>query len=198
MKDYCMFNFDYLFSDHFAQVSNQAKLYYIKLCFYANRGFVANPLSVLDSLGFDKSVFWELVKNDEILTLPDRSEVFITSYFIHNPGLKAKELGFSPFWVYWRGKLRIKQNGVATFKAEGLDIYTSNPDPLANIETPNDVKGFQPNQPNQPEISTKSTKSTYTPPISSIPTNEKDWNTIIDELDKSLKEFQEREKRNDD
>ena len=136
MKDYTMFYFDYLFGDHFAKVSNQAKLYYIELNFYANRGFVANPLSILDARGFDKSVYWELVKNEELLTLPDRSEVFITSYFIHNPKLKANEWWFSPFAIYWKGKLHIKKNGVATFKAEGLYDNTPPADPLANVEAP--------------------------------------------------------------
>ena len=140
MKDYSMFNFNFLFGDHFANVSNQAKLYYIKMCFYADRGFVANPMSILDSLGYDKSVYWELVKNDEILTLPDRKEIFITSYFIHNPGLKSNEWWFSPFAIYWKGKLHIKKNGIATFKADGLYDNSPNLDPLANVETPTDEK----------------------------------------------------------
>ena len=44
MKDYTMFNFNFLFNDHFAKVSNQAKLYYVALNFYAINGFVPNPL----------------------------------------------------------------------------------------------------------------------------------------------------------
>ena len=138
MRDYTMFNFNFLFNDHFAKVSNQAKLYYIKLCFFADRGFVPNPLSVLDSLGFDKGVYWELIKNEEILTLPDRDEIFITSYFLHNPGLKSEEIHFSPFWIYWRTKLHMKKNGVATFKPEGLYDNSPNLDPLAKVKAPND------------------------------------------------------------
>lgn len=190
MKDYCMFNFDYLFSDHFAQVSNQAKLYYIKLCFYANRGFVANPMSVLDSLGFDKSVYWELVKNDEILTLPDRSEVFITSYFIHNPGLRAKELGFSPFWIYWRGKLHLKRNGVATFKAEGLYDNSPNLDPLANVQAPNEIIEEKQKVPLVPEKSLD-TDSTYIPPTPQPIDKEFDeqrWNELLNDIENTKKE----------
>lgn len=118
MKTYTMFNYDMLFSDHMAQVSNQAKLFYIKLNFYANNGFVANPLSVLDSLGFDKSVLQELINNDEVLTIEGRSEIFITSYFVHNKGLKPKSWLSSPFAQYWKYKLWTKDNGVATLKPQ--------------------------------------------------------------------------------
>lgn len=139
MKSYTMFNYDLLFGDHFAKVSNQAKLYYIKLNFYADRGFVANPISVLDSLGFDKSVFQELVINGEILTLPNRCEVFITSYFVHNrfngkgDNKAAKSWLSSPFAQYWKGKLWTKGNGVATFKPQDEPTVT---DPLANVIAP--------------------------------------------------------------
>lgn len=119
MKNYTIFNFDYLFSDHMAKISNQAKLYYIKLNFYANNGFVANPISVLDSLGYDKSVYYELVHNEEILTLEGRSEVFITAYFIHNKNINHKSWLSSPFAQYWKGKLWTKPNGVCTFKPQG-------------------------------------------------------------------------------
>ena len=124
MKNKTMFDFQMLFGDHMAKVSNQAKLYYIKLNFYASNGFVANPLSVLDEMGFDKSVFYELVRNDEILTLEGRSEVFITSYFVHNH-FSPKTWLKSPFAQYWRGKLYTKPNGVATFNPQG---ETTKPD----------------------------------------------------------------------
>lgn len=109
-----------LFGDHMAKVSDKAKLYYIKLCFFANCGFVSNPLSILDSMGYDKSVFHELVANEEILTLPDRCEIFITAYFVHNHLNPASWLK-TPFAPYWRGKLFTKKNGVATFKPQSED-----------------------------------------------------------------------------
>ena len=148
MKTNTMFNYDLLFGDHMAKVSNQAKLYYIKLNFFAHNGFVTNPMQILDSLGFDKSVFWELVANDEILTLPGRSEVFITSYFVHNH-FSPKTWTKSPFAQYWRGKLFTKPNGVATFNpqgetpSDGLDIIQ----PPAKVGEPEwdalftDIKG---------------------------------------------------------
>lgn len=99
-----------------AKVSDKAKLYYIKLNFFANNGFVANPLSVLDSMGegYDKSVFYELVNNGELLTLPDRCEVFITSYFVHNH-FNVSSWTHTVYYPYWKGKLYTKKNGVATF-----------------------------------------------------------------------------------
>ena len=130
MKDYILLNYDYLFSDHMACCSHQAKLYYIKLMFYANNGFVANPFGVLDSLGYDRGVFDELVTNEELLTLPGRSEVFITAYFIHT---KFKPMSWlsNPFSIYWKGKLYIKKNGVATFKPQEPET-----DPLDVIQPP--------------------------------------------------------------
>ena len=125
MKDYILLNYDYLFNDHMARCSHQAKLYYIKLMFFANNGFVSNPKEVLDSFGFDIGVLNELIANDEVLTLPGRDEIFITSYFIHtkfNPASWTK----TPFAEYWRGKLYIKKNGVATFKIpEDNDVSPS-------------------------------------------------------------------------
>ena len=113
-----------------AKCSNQAKLYYIKLMFFANNGFVSNPLEVLDSFGFDKGVFQELVNNDELLTLPGRDEVFITAYFIHTRFNPASWLS-TPYAIYWRGHLRTKQNGVATFNE------TKNDDSKKPIENEN-------------------------------------------------------------
>lgn len=134
MKTYTQFNYNWLFGDYFAKVSNQAKLYYVALNFYADRGFVPNPKRVLDSLGYDISVYYELVKNGELLVLPDRCEVFITSYYIHNNKFNNMEWLKSPFSVYWRGKLYIKKNGVATFNPQGLQ--TLEKEPLADVETP--------------------------------------------------------------
>lgn len=118
MKEYTMFSFEFLFNDHFAQVSDQAKMLYIKMNFYATNGFVANPYAILDSLGYDKSVLQELIINEDILSLPDRCEVFITAYFVHNKGLNKKTWWNSPFAVYWKGKLQLKENGIATFKQQ--------------------------------------------------------------------------------
>lgn len=116
-----MFNYDYLFGDHFAKVSNQAKLLYIKMNFYATCGFVANPKTILDSMGYDMGVLQELIINDEVLTLPDRCEVFLTSYFLHNHNFKPMSWLSTPFAAYWKGKLFIKSNGVATFKKPNLE-----------------------------------------------------------------------------
>ena len=119
MREYTMFNYNFVFGDYMAKVSNQAKLYYIELNFFANNGFVANPMKILDSLGYDKSVFMELVASGELLTLPDRCEVFIASYFLHNKGMKPLSWLSSPFAVYWKGKLYIKKNGIVTFTPQG-------------------------------------------------------------------------------
>lgn len=120
MKDNLVFNYNMLFSDHFSRVSDQAKLYYIKLMFFAHNGFVSNPLSVLDSMGYDKSVLDELIANEDVLKLPDRCEVFITSYFVHTH-FKPMSWMSTPFSIYWKGKLYIKKNGVATFKPQKTD-----------------------------------------------------------------------------
>lgn len=118
MVNYAMFNYDYLFSDHMAKVSNEAKLYFVKLMFMSNCGFVANPISVLDSMGYDKSIMQELINNGELLTLPNRSEVFIASFYIHNHNYHIYSWMKTPFAQYWKGKLFIKKNGVATFKPQ--------------------------------------------------------------------------------
>lgn len=120
-----------------SEVSNQAKLYYIKLMFYAHNGFVANPMDVLDSLDYDKGVYMELLEKGEILTLPDRKEIFITSYFVHNYGLKPLSWLSTPYAVYWKGKLFIKKNGIATFKPqeeEGKDPFSAIEEPKAEPE----------------------------------------------------------------
>ena len=163
MKNYACFNYNLLFGDHFNKVSNQAKLYYIKLMFYADRGFVANPITILDSLGYDKSVYWELVKNDEILTLPDRCEIFITSYYLHNRGFNWREWTKSPFCIYWFGKLAFKQNGVAKFNPNGLKQKTGDNELLANV---------------------KMAKGTENEEIS-----DEEWNKLIGELTSNEKDF---------
>lgn len=134
MKDYVLLNYNYLFSDHMAKCSHQAKLYYIKLMFFANNGFVANPLEILDSLGYDRGIFDELVANEDLLTLPGRSEVFITAYFIHTRFKPASWVN-SPFSIYWRGRLYIKKNGVATFKRP-----IEPKDPLDKFEEPSSIQ----------------------------------------------------------
>lgn len=140
MKNYTMFNYEWLFGDHFAKISKQAKLYYIALNFFANNGFVANPMSVLDSLGYDKGVFDELVSNGELLTIPDRSEIFITSYFIHNPGIDCYSWRKTRFAIYWDNKLFVKKNGVVKFDPSGNINAKQEKDPLDKIiETPLDA-----------------------------------------------------------
>ena len=111
-----MFNYNYLFNDHFAKCSNEAKLLYIKMNFYAVNGFVPNPIQILDSMGYDKGVYNELILSGEIMTIPNREEVFITSYFLHNPGINPKTWRNTPFAIYWKGKLHIKKNRIATFR----------------------------------------------------------------------------------
>ena len=116
MKSYTLFNYEFLFGDHLAKCSNEAKLLYMKLNFYANNGFVANPLQVLDSLQYDKTVLKELIQAEEILTIPNRDEIFITSYFVHNYKVDVKSWLKTPYAEYWKGKLWIKQNRIATLK----------------------------------------------------------------------------------
>lgn len=118
MKNYTMFSYEWLFADHFAKLSEQARLFYIKLNFYANNGFVANPLQVLDSLGYDRSILNELILNEDILCLKDRCEVFITAFFVHNKGVNPMSWKYTPFFPYWDGKLYVKKNGIATFKPQ--------------------------------------------------------------------------------
>jgi len=126
MKNRICLDYNYIFGDYFATVSEQARLYYIHLLFYADKGFVANPIQVLDSMGYDKEVYYELLKNEEILSIPGRKEIFITSYFVHNK-FSSYEWTKSTFATYWKGKLFFKENGIATLKkadeeAENNDI----------------------------------------------------------------------------
>lgn len=122
MKNYTLFNYNFLFCDHFAKLSDQAKLLYIKLNFFADKGFVANPIQIADSLKYSNEILTELIDNEDILKLPNRDEIFITAYYLHNKTINMKEWLYSPFAIYWKGKLWIKENGMATFKKQNFDI----------------------------------------------------------------------------
>lgn len=115
MKDYCLFNYDFLWNDHFQMVSDHAKLLYIKMNFYAVNGFVANPIQVCQSLGYDLQTLNELEANDEILRLPNRSEIFITSYFVHNKGLDIKSFYNTIYAPYWKERIYFKNNRIASY-----------------------------------------------------------------------------------
>lgn len=156
MKTRTCFNFDLLFGDYMAKCSDQAKLYYIKLCFFANCGFVANPLSVLDSMGYDKSILDELLNAGELLKLPDRAEVFITSYFVHNK-FDPSCWTHTPYYPYWKGKLWTKKNGVATFKKpeEDSDIQLKSNAKETNFDF--ESQNNEPKHRNLPEGMTEET-----------------------------------------
>ena len=141
MKEFAMINYPFLFGDHFSNVSNEARLLYIEMMFFANNGFVANPRAILDARGYPVDVLNELIANGDVLKLPDRSEVFITSYFIHNPGFKAASWKNTPYAIYWQGKLHVKKNGVATFKPveeehEDMVIAAEEDDDPVQVERP--------------------------------------------------------------
>lgn len=122
MKNYAMFYFDYLFGDHFEKVSAKAKLLYVNLNFYANAGFVPNPKKICREMGFNESTIDELIKNGELLSIEGRDEMFITSYFVHNPNFQPLHWTKTPYATYWYGKLWMKKNRVATLtkpKEEG-------------------------------------------------------------------------------
>lgn len=158
MKTQIMFNYDYLFGDYMGKCSHKAKLYYVKLMFFADNGFVSNPLEILDSLGFDKEVLDELIATGELLKLPDRAEVFITSYFIHNH-FKPMSWLSSPFSVYWKGKLYIKKNGVATFTPQQSDDPVVEEKPVEDHSKKDELN--------------KAAKSVG-----------RDWDAIVDDLEK--------------
>ncbi len=120
MKNYALFNFLYLESDNFCKLSEQAQLYYIKLMFYADNGFVSNAKGVLDSLNYDKSVMQELINNGDILVQEGRDEIFITSFYVHNKGVSVAVWKTSPFAIYWK-RLWIKENRVATMREKRKD-----------------------------------------------------------------------------
>ena len=88
------------------------------MSFYADAGFVANPLQICKSMGYDESVLQELIDIEEILTLENRSEVFITSYFVHNVNFNPYSWLNTPFGEYWKKKMWMKKNRIATFKHE--------------------------------------------------------------------------------
>lgn len=121
MKNYAMFNYDFLFGDHFAKASPKAKLLYINLSFYADCGFVANPKQICKSMGYDESVLQELIDIDELLTLEGRAEMFITSYFVHNTNFKPFSWLSSPFGEYWKNKMWMKKNKIATLKKQNKE-----------------------------------------------------------------------------
>lgn len=141
MKESSLFNYSFLFGDHMARVSEQARLYYIKLNFYADNGFVANPIGILDSMNYDKGVLYELINNGDVLKLEERSEVFITAYFIHNH-IKPMTWLKSPFAIYWKNRLFIKPNGVATFKPQAEPKQEKINDPFENMEESEDVEPY--------------------------------------------------------
>lgn len=116
MKTYALFNYDYLFSDHLAKASIEARFLYIKMNFYATNGFVPNVLQIVDSLGFTKDALYELINLDEVLIIPNREEVFITAFYLHNKGANRGSWVNTPYGTYWKGKLWIKENGIATLK----------------------------------------------------------------------------------
>lgn len=119
MRNFAMFNYDFLFGDHFKNVSKEARLYYVELSFYAVNGFVANSKSIIQEKGYKETVLQELIDNGDILTLPNRSEVFVTAFFIHNRGVAPKVWMRTAYYPYWKNKLFIKYNGVATFNPQG-------------------------------------------------------------------------------
>ena len=127
MKNHSLFAYDFLFSDNFSKLSEQARLYYIKLMFYADNGFVSNPKGILDSLGYDKSIMIELKNNGDILTKQNRDEIFITAFFVHNKGINVSSWKSSIFAIYWKD-LWIKSNRVATVRAKTKEETNENDD----------------------------------------------------------------------
>lgn len=113
-----MFKYDFLFGDHFAKASPQAKLLYINLSFYADCGFVSNPRQICKSMGYDEGVIQELIDIDELLTVEGRAEMFITSYFVHNKNFKPLSWLSTAFGEYWKNKMWMKKNGIATLKKQ--------------------------------------------------------------------------------
>lgn len=134
MKNYAMFNFNYLFGDHFAKASPKAKLLYINLSFYADCGFVPNPKQVCKSMGFDESVLKELIDIEELLTIEGRSEMFITSYFVHNTNFKPLSWLSTTYGSYWKNKMWMKKNRVATLKKDHAE---EKPEEPIDITQPN-------------------------------------------------------------
>ena len=189
MKNYTMFSYEYLFSDYFANVSMQAKLYYIKLNFFAEYGFVPNPLEILDSLGYDKSVLLELIRSEEVLTLPNRKEVFLTSYFIHNYRFNPFDWNKSPFAVYWKGKLFIKKNGVATFKGNSPHLAKNKkPELLENVKERGRKTKSTPKY-DAPAKEVGIAKTMQPKPSENSKEDDAEWQAILNELKNSDDEF---------
>lgn len=117
MRNYVLLNWEYLFGDYQAKLSEKAKIYYVKLMFFANNGFVGDPKQVLDSLGYDIGILNELIIAGEVLRIPGRDEIFITSYFVHTKFNPMSWLS-NPYAIYWKGKLWVKKNGIATLKEQ--------------------------------------------------------------------------------
>jgi len=132
MKTYALFNYNYIFGDHMAKASLEARFLYIKMNFYATNGFVPNVLQIIDSLNLNKGHLQELIDLGEVLTIPEREEVFITAFFLHNKGANPCTWLNTPYGIYWKGKLWVKKNGIATLKPQ-QETYESD-DPLEELE----------------------------------------------------------------
>lgn len=133
MRNYVLLNWEYLFGDYQAKLSEKAKIYYVKLMFFANNGFVGDPKQVLDSLGYDIGILNELIIAGEVLRIPGRDEIFITSYFVHTKFNPMSWLS-NPYAIYWKGKLWVKKNGIATLKEQPKEK-----DPMDQIKQPEET-----------------------------------------------------------
>lgn len=172
MLNYIMLNHDYMSNDHMARISKEARLYYIELMFNSNCGFVANPIKVLDSMGFDKSVLQELISNGEILTLEGRDEVFLAAFYIHNHKFKMYSWLKTPFAHYWKGKLWIKKNGVATLKVKDNNQVAPHKSSVAELEQQVSVdENMEINE----EINPNATQ----------PVNSSDWESLVKSIEKA-------------
>lgn len=166
MKEYTMLNYGMIFSEKFSRISNQAKLLYIKLNFYAIKGFVTNPMQILNSLNYDKKVFDELVDNGDILTLEGRGEIFITAYYVHNYSFPRSEWLRSPFAPYWKKKMTVNEDGLAVF---GTYMPMSKNELLGNVS-----------EPKTEEIKIENPKPIQ---IVSEKDDEEEWNNIVREIE---------------
>lgn len=146
MRDFAMFNFEYLFGDSFSKVSHKAKLLYINMMFYANCGFVSNPKQICSNLGFTETILDELIKCGELLTREGRAEMVMTNYFIHNQSFNPLWWTKTPYATYWHNHLWIKKNRVFTLrkpKEEKEESLTDKQQPQQeeiDITLPNSAK----------------------------------------------------------
>lgn len=115
MPKKCLFNYQFLFGDHTAKLSNEAKLLLIEMMFHADYGFVSTAKGIIDSRGFTLDHLQELINNGDVLQIPNRCEVFMTCYFVHND-FDPKCWMKSVFYTYWKDKLYIKTNRIAALK----------------------------------------------------------------------------------